>query len=190
MQVFSKEVLKDWHNSVLVLFSNTWDDMTDYYVMPNLLFYFYLFTDLFFFLECSSCPYHMFYLVQCLICTPWTCLCPHLKCNSQYIVFISSFHFYLFTDLFSFLECLSCSHYTSPSVQYLVYAPWTCPFPHCLTHDVLPLSRAVTNSLYNYYYCVYKFLTLHCSLMARRLLTLNFQLLLVAYILVDLILLS
>ena len=104
MQVFSKEVLKDWHNSVLVLFSNTWDDMTDYYVMPNLLFYFYLFTDLFFFLECSSCPYHMFYLVQCLICTPWTCLCPHLKCNSQYIVFISSFHFYLFTDLFFFLR--------------------------------------------------------------------------------------
>ena len=104
MQVFSKEVLKDWYNSVLVLFSNTWDDMTDYYVMPNLLFYFYLFTDLFFFLECSSCPYHMFYLVQCLICTPWTCLCPHLKCNSQYIVFISSFHFYLFTDLFFFLR--------------------------------------------------------------------------------------
>ena len=116
MQVFSKEVLKDWHNSVLVLFSNTWDDMTDYYVMPNLLFYFYLFTDLFFFLECSSCPYHMFYLVQCLICTPWTCLCPHLKCSSQYIVFISSFHFYLFTDLFFLLRI-----FILPSLYVLPY---------------------------------------------------------------------
>ena len=103
-----------------------------------------------------------------------------------YLLFI----FIYLLIFFSFLECLSCPYYAFSSVQCLVYALWTYPFPHCLTHDVLPLSRAVTNSLYNHYHCIYKFLTLYYSLIVRRLSTLNFQLLSVGYIFADLILLS
>jgi len=108
--------------------------------------------------------------------------------SMSFVYFIFIF-IYLLT-FFSFLEYSFHPHYVFFSIWYLVYTSWTCFCLHCLTHNVLPLSRAVINSLYNYYHSIYKFLTLHCSLIAKRLSTLNFQLLSVEYILADLILLS
>ena len=104
---------------MLVLFSDIWDNMTNYYIMPNFLFYFYLFTDLFFFLECLSYSYYMFCLVQYLVYALWTHPCLHTKWSPQYIVDLFSFYFYLFTNLF-FVEYLFCPHYIFSYVQCLI----------------------------------------------------------------------